>query len=147
MHRLLAAVPIGLLVAAGPALPIMPGKWQSTVTITDMQMPNAPPGMAAAMRAHPTTVSACVTPQQAADGPRAVLQGSKGKCRYTRFNAAGGRFDAVLLCSFASGSMTTTSTGSYTATTMDMVGSAKMTTPRGATVTKTHVVGRRIGPC
>ena len=43
--------------------------------------------------------------------------------------------------------MTTTSTGSYTATTMDVIGTATMTTRRGPTVSKTHTTGRRIGPC
>jgi hypothetical protein len=43
--------------------------------------------------------------------------------------------------------MTTVSTGSYTPTTMDLTGVATMTTPRGPSVTKTHVVARRVGGC
>jgi hypothetical protein len=64
----LIATPL-LLLPAASALPIQPRKWQTVVTIADMQIPDAAPGTAAAMRAHPTTVTACVTPQQAADGP------------------------------------------------------------------------------
>ncbi|MEP7005101.1 MAG: hypothetical protein ABI810_03895, partial [Sphingomonas bacterium] len=61
MNRLVALTPILLLLpAAGSSLPIQPGMWQSTVTITDMQSPHMPPGAGAGMRAHPTTVSACV---------------------------------------------------------------------------------------
>lgn len=145
IKRALFAAPL-LLLPAASTLPIQPGKWQSTVTITDMQMPNAPAGMAAAMRGHPTTVTACVTPQQAADGPRAVLQASNGRCRYTSFNAMGGRFDAVLQCSFASGSMTTTSHGTYSATTLDVAGTAVMSGRRSMT-TRTHTVARRVGGC
>jgi len=148
MNRLLAACPVLLLIAAaGSGLPILPGKWQTIVTLTDLKMPGAPPGLGAAIRARPTKITACLTPAQAANGPRAVLQGSKGKCRYTRFDVAGGRFNAVMQCAFGSGTMTTTSTGSYTATTMDVVGSATMKTPSGITTTKSRLVGRRIGPC
>jgi hypothetical protein len=135
-----------ILPAATSSLAIQPGKWQSTVTILDMQSPRMPPGVAAGMRAHPTTVTACVTAAQAADGPRSVLQASNGKCRYTSFNAAGGRLTAVMVCAFASGSMTVTSNGSYTPTTMDVSGSS-VTTGRMQMTTKTHTSGRRVGAC
>jgi len=147
MNRVLAAAPLLLaLPAATSSLPIQPGKWQSTVTILDMQSPHMPPGAGAAMRAHPTTVTACITAAQAADGPRAVLQGSNGKCRYTSFNATGGRFNAVMVCTFASGGITATSNGTYTSTTMDVSGSSVMT-GRMQTTSKTHTSARRVGPC
>lgn len=147
MNRLLAAAPLLLILpAATSSLPIQPGKWQSTVTILDMQSPRMPPGVGAAMRAHPTTVTACVTAAQAADGPRAVLQGSHGKCRYTSFNAAGGRLSAVMVCNFGSGTMTVTSSGTYSATTMDVSGSS-VTTGRMQMTSKSRTSSRRVGPC
>lgn len=147
MNRLLAAAPLLLILpAATSSLPIQPGKWQSTVTILDMQSSRMPPGVGAAMRAHPTIVTACVTAAQAAEGPRAVLQKSNGKCRYTSFNATGGRLNAVMVCSFASGTMTMTSNGTYTATTMDLSGSS-VTTGRMQMTTRTHTSGRRLGAC
>lgn len=147
MNRLLAAAPLLLLLpAATSSLPIQPGKWQSTVTILDMQSPHMPPGVAAGMRTHPTTVTACVTAAQAADGPRAVLQGSNGRCHYTSFNATGGRLNAVMVCTFASGTMTVTSNGTYTPTTMDVNGSS-VTTGRMQMSSKTHTSGRRVGGC
>jgi hypothetical protein len=147
MNRLFALTPIFLLLpAAGSSLPIQPGMWQSTVTILDMQSPRLPAGVGAGMRAHPTTVTACVTAAQAADGPRAVLQGSNGKCHYTSFNASGGRLSAVMQCAFTRGTMTVTSNGSYTATTMDVNGSSSATGPMQMT-SKTHTVARRIGGC
>ena len=147
MNRLFAAAPLLLILpAATSSLPIQPGKWQSTVTILDMQSPRMPPGVGAAMRAHPTVVTACVTAAQAADGPRSVLQNSNGRCHYTTFNATGGRLNAVMVCAFAQGTMTVTSSGSYTATTMDVSGSS-VTTGRMQMTTKTHTSGRRIGSC
>ncbi len=147
MNRLFAAAPLLLILpAATSSLPIQPGKWQSTVTILDMQSPNMPPGVGAGMRAHPTTVTACVTAAQAADGPRSVLQNSNGRCHYTTFNATGGRLNAVMVCAFAQGTMTVTSNGTYTATTMDVSGST-VTTGRMQMTSKSHTSGRRIGPC
>ena len=147
MNRLLAAAPLLLILpAATSSLPIQPGKWQSTVTILDMQSPRMPPGVSAAMRAHPTIVTACVTAAQAADGPRAVLQGSNGNCRYTSFNAAGGRLSAVMVCNFGSGAMTVTSNGTYSATTMNVTASS-ITTGRMQMTSKSRTSSRRVGPC
>lgn len=145
MKRLLLALP-ALLLPAAADLPIQPGKWQSVVTILDMQSPNMPPGVGAAMRAHPTTVTACVTAAQAADGPRSVIANSHGKCHFTSFSTAGGRINSVMQCAFATGTMTVTSTGSYTPTMMDVTGSS-VTTGRMIMRSKTHSVSRRVGAC
>ncbi len=147
MNKFLAAAPCCSSPPASGSLPIQPGKWQTTVTILDLQMPNGPPGVMAGIRGRPPQVAtACVTPQQAANGPRAVLEASKGKCRYTSFNASGGRFNGVMSCTFATGAMTVTSNGSYTATSLDINGTQVMTGKMRMT-TKTRTVSRRIGPC
>ncbi|MFA6114846.1 MAG: DUF3617 domain-containing protein [Sphingomonas sp.] len=147
MNKFLAAAPLLLLSAASDSLPIQPGKWQTSVKILDVQMPGGPPGVVAGMRSQPAqVVTACVTPQQAAAGPRGVMEASKGKCRYTSFNASGGRLTGVMTCAFATGAMTVTSNGSYTATSLDINGTSVMTGKMRMT-TKTHTIGRRIGPC
>ncbi|MES1974124.1 MAG: DUF3617 domain-containing protein [Pseudomonadota bacterium] len=147
MHRFLAAAPLLLLPAASGTLPIQPGKWQTTVTILDVQMPSAPPGVSAGIRGQPPQVAtACVTPQQAAAGPRTVLQASRGKCQYTNFSAIGGRLNAVMTCGFASGAMTVTSNGTYTATSLDLNGTSVMSGKMRMTM-RTHTIGRRIGGC
>jgi hypothetical protein len=147
MNKLLAAAPLLLLPAASGNLPIQAGKWQTVVTILDVQMPSGPPGVVAGLRHQsPQVATACVTPQQAADGPRAVLQASHGKCRYSRFNATGGHMSAVMTCGFGSGGMTATSNGSYTATSLDLTGTSVMSGKVPMTM-KTHTVGRRVGAC
>jgi uncharacterized protein DUF3617 len=147
MNKFLAATPLLLLTAASGSLPIQPGKWQTKITILDIQMPGGPPGVAAAMRGKPPqVVTACVTPQQAAAGPRSVVEASKGACRYTSFNASGGRLNGAMSCKFGAGAMTATSSGTYTATSMDIYGTSVMTGQMRMT-TKTHTVSRRIGPC
>lgn len=69
MRRLLPIAALPLLLAAGPATVITPGKWVTTVEIVDVKMPGAPPGVAAAMKGRPTTVSTCITPEQAPGSP------------------------------------------------------------------------------
>lgn len=146
MNRLLAATPLLLLLPAAADLPIRPGKWQSVVTIVDVRMPNAPPGMVAAMRGKPQVFTNCVTPAQAANGPRTLLQASNGKCRYTSFSAAGGRINTAMACNFGQGAMTVRSSGTYTATHMDVIGSSS-TTGRMPMQMKTRTAARRIGAC
>jgi hypothetical protein len=146
MNRLLAATPILLLLPAAADLPIRPGKWQSVVTILDVQMPNARPGMAAAMRGKPQVFTSCVTAAQAANGPRTLLQATNGQCRYSTFNASGGRINAAMTCNFGQRGMTIRSTGTYTATTMDITGSS-LTTGKLPMQMKTRTAARRLGNC
>ncbi|WP_337128868.1 hypothetical protein, partial [Staphylococcus aureus] len=73
---LLLLLPLPLLAAA--ATPIQPGKWRTTVTVVDMTMPGMPPGVAAMMKRKPTVVTACVTPADAAAGPRRVIEKTNG---------------------------------------------------------------------
>jgi len=146
MNRLIAATPILLLLPAAADLPIQPGKWQSIVTIVDVQMPNAPPGMADRMRAKPQVFTNCVTPAQAANGPRTLMQATSGKCRYSTFSAAGGRINAVMSCDFGQGAMTARSSGTYTATTLTVTGSSA-TTGRMPMRMTTRTAARRLGAC
>ena len=146
MNRLLVATPLLLLLPAAADLPIRPGKWQSIVTILDVQLPKARPGMAEAMRGKPQVFTNCVTPAQAANGPRTLLQATSGQCRYSTFNASGGRINAVMACNFGQRSMTIRSTGTYTATTMDLTGSST-TTGAMPMQMKTRTAARRLGGC
>lgn len=144
--RMLLVGPLLLLAAAGPTLPIKPGKWETTATIDDASMPGMPAFLVKRMIGHSTTIQQCITPEQAADGPRAVIENTKGKCHYTSFNAAGGKFNAVLECVAGSGTMTSTATGTYTATTLETTSSGTAT-GHAAMTTKSHSVGHLIGPC
>lgn len=146
MKRIMFAAPLLLLLPAASTLPIQPGKWQTTVTILDVRMPNAPPAIAAAMRGRPQIFTSCVTPAQAAAGPRSVMEASKGKCRYTSFDATGGQLHGVLQCAMGGGQMTVTSNGTYSATGIDVDGRTT-TTGRMSMTMRTHTRGRRVGGC
>ena len=145
MKRIMFAAPL-LLLPAASTLPIQPGKWQTTVTIVDVQMPGAPPAIAAAMRGRPQVVTACVSPEQAAAGPRTVMQASKGKCHYASFDASGGRLHSVMQCTMGNGQMTVTSDGTYSATGIELSGATTMTGKMAMTM-KTRTSGKRLGGC
>lgn len=133
------------LAATAQDMAIQPGKWQTTVTIVDVQMPRAPPDIAAAMKERPTTVTACVTPEQAKAGPRAALKANAG-CRFTEYSAARGRIATKMVCNRPGGAMTAVSSGTYSATRYDMIGKAVMGDAMKGTVT-TRTASRRIGGC
>ena len=132
------------LLAAGDVV-VTPGKWTSTVTVTDVKMAGGPPGMAAMIKGKPTTVSYCITPAQAKQGARAALRADAG-CRYTKFDAAAGRIATTMVCTRPGGGMTVQSTGSFTPTSFDITGHAVMTGDMPMTMTS-RSVGRRTGNC
>ncbi|OYY75624.1 MAG: hypothetical protein B7Y43_18760 [Sphingomonas sp. 28-62-20] len=139
------ALPLATLAAAPPGPLILPGKWENRVEIIDVKMPGGPPGVAAAMRGRPTTVTSCITPQQAAMGPQAALNADKA-CRFLRYSAQGGRIASELVCTRPSGTMRMTSQGSYTPTSYAVTGTGVMTGKMRMTMT-TKTTGRRIGGC
>lgn len=134
-----------LLLAAGPDVQVAYGQWTSTVEIIDVRMPNAPPGMAAAMKGRPMTTSYCVSPEQARQGMRGALRPDSG-CRFDEIVARAGILRTRMTCTRPTGTMTVVASGSYTpnsfAMTSTMTGTGRMPitmTSRGS--------GRRTGPC
>ncbi|CAN5333839.1 hypothetical protein BH09PSE4_BH09PSE4_07540 [soil metagenome] len=142
MTRLLFLLAAMLLV--GATTPIQPGKWQTTVTIVDVQ--GGMPGMAAMMKGRPTVVSACVSPVDAARGPRAAIEKTNGACHYISYAVSGGRISSVMQCVRPGGTMTVRSSGSYSPAMIDVHGVATMTGGMAMTL-KTHTISKRIGGC
>ncbi|MBX9795922.1 DUF3617 domain-containing protein [Sphingomonas sp.] len=139
-----ALLPCLALTAAGPGL-INPGKWENRIEVIDVQMPGAPPGIAAAMKGRPQVVTTCVTAEQAAAGPRTLLNADKA-CRFTRYVAVNGRLDSVLECVRPGATLRATASGTYTPTSYQSVGQSVMTGRTRMTL-KTRNTGRRIGAC
>lgn len=126
---------------------IQPGKWQTIVTITDIKMSGLPAGMKLPARvSEPTTVTSCVTPEQAAKGPGDFLKASGGKCTATSSSYAGGKIDVAMSCTLPSGTLTTHSTGTYSPTAMTSDAEASMT-GHVAMSEKVHTEAKRIGDC
>lgn len=145
MIRLACAALLPLaLGAAGTAL-IQPGKWENRVEVISVDMAGAPPQVAAALKGRPQVITSCVTPEQAAYGPRQLMNTDKA-CRFVRYDTAGGRISSELVCNRPSGTMRATATGTYTPTSYQTSGTMVMT-GRARMTMRTRTSGRRLGPC
>jgi hypothetical protein len=109
-----------------------------------MSIPNMPPEMAKRMMGKPMSATICITPKDAAAGPRDVIGKSNGACRYRSFAAAAGRISAVMECKTGTPTpQVITISGTYGPTAYDI--RSKMT--GGAMQSSSHTVGKRLGPC
>jgi hypothetical protein len=124
--------------------PVTPGKWQTTTTVESMTMPGVPPEMTRSMMGKPISVTVCISPEEAAAGPRDVIGKTNGACRYRSFSAAAGRINAVMECKAGSATpQVIEMAGSYSPTSYEI--SSKMT--GGAFQSTSRTAGKRLGPC
>jgi hypothetical protein len=136
---------LGLSSAASAAeSPVTPGKWQTTTMIESMTMPGMPPEMSKRMVGKPMSATYCITPKDAAAGPRDVIGKSNGACRYRSFAAAAGRISAVMECKAGGdGPQVIAISGSYSPTGYDI--RSKMS--GGVMQSVSRTMGKRLGPC
>ncbi|WP_164156029.1 DUF3617 domain-containing protein [Sandarakinorhabdus rubra] len=124
--------------------PVTPGKWQTTTMVQSMTIPNMPPEMARRMMGKPINTTICITPKDAAAGPRDVIAKSNGACRYRSFSAAAGRISAVMECKAGTPTPQVIAiAGSYGPTAYDI--RSKMS--GGAVQSVSRTLGKRLGPC
>ncbi|MDE2303028.1 MAG: DUF3617 domain-containing protein [Sphingomonadales bacterium] len=93
-----------------------PGRWETTVTVTHIDMPGMPAEMAAAMQQHMgrgVTAAHCLTRAEADKPAAGMFTGRGNDCTYDKFTMAGGRIDAVMHCSAGASQMQMTMTGTY----------------------------------
>ena len=137
------------VLAPGAALadtPVTPGQWEIAVTINAMEMPGAPPGIAAMMVGKTTKIKHCITPEEAARGPQDMLKTNKS-CNFTRYSMTGGRLESEMVCKQGGGTVTATSSGNFTPTGFTATGHS-VSSGGGMEMTMTSsTVGRRIGDC
>jgi Protein of unknown function (DUF3617) len=134
----------GLSTAAGAGI-VQPGLWQTTSTVSAVDMPGAPPEVAAMMKGHPNVFTHCVTPDEAAKDPRALLASDKS-CTFKNYSMAGGKLNATMVCQQHGGTMTVTSSGSYTPTSYAATSHMVMTGNGGMNMTAS-VSSKLIGAC
>jgi hypothetical protein len=138
-----------LVLLAVPAVaqkaPILAGLWETAVTITSVDMPNAPPAVAKMMRGHKTVVKRCATAKDVAQGPQEMLK-SAPSCRFTRYSMTGGHFSSEMVCDRNGTKLISRSEGNFTPISFNATGSSEMSGPRPMRMTTT-VSGRRVGDC
>ena len=83
---------------------VRPGKWQSKVTIEQLEMPGMPPEMADNMKKmmaqhQERTTESCLTEEEAKRPKEDFFAGKDNNCRYEHFTMGGGKIDAKMRCS------------------------------------------------
>ncbi len=134
------------------SLRMEPGQWEATNEILQANAPGLPAEALKQMVGQKSTVSNCVTPEQAARPSANFLSAQKNSnCTYQDFSMGGGRITGTMNCSGGQvpGQMVLKMEGEYGprsyAINMDMKAGGM---PGGMTMTiKAKTIGRRVGDC
>lgn len=142
--RAIMLLVLGLASVASAESPVTPGKWQTTTMIESMSMPGMPPEMSKRMMGKPISATVCITPEQAAAGPRDMIGKSNGACRYRSFSAVAGRISGVMECKTGTPTPQVIAvSGTYSPIAYDI--RSKMS--GGAMQSSSRTMGKRLGPC
>lgn len=130
---------------------LQPGRWESTMTMQSMEMPNLPPEAQKAMQAQKGmshTFSHCLTPEEAAAPRAGFFQKQASGCTYDHFTMAGGKIDAEMSCKDGSGPGKMKMQGTYSsdAYTMAIQSEGEMQPGQPMKVAM-NIASRRTGEC
>jgi len=140
---------------AGDGSFVDPGRWETKVSMLDIEVPGMPPQMAQQMKQtmgklQDNTYATCLTDADVKKPKEDFFAGKNRNCRYDHFTMSGGKIDAALNCpGRGSESMAMTITGSYSRDSyeatmaMDVSGG-----PRGQGMKmRSHSESHRVGAC
>ena len=131
-----------------------PGLYRATVEMLEVDVPGAPAGAAdmlkGMMGGANTTTEYCLTAEEVERGYEEMVRNSQeGDCTFERFDAAGGKIDAVMTCKATDGNttrMTMQGTGGRTSSEMTMSMQSEMA-GMGTANFKMKATHERIGEC
>lgn len=131
---------------------VRPGKWLTSITIEEMNIPGMPPEFAAKMKQQQVAgrdVESCLTADQAKQPKDGVFAGVDKSCRYDRFTMDGGKIDAAMTCNQNQTVQKMTMAGSYSRERYDMAMTTRIEGggPTAGTSMKMKVAARRVGAC
>lgn len=143
--------------AAAAQIKLEPGEYETTSKVLEFSMPGMPQAQLAAVKAAMSGDAEkshryCVTPQEAAEGPKEMVrQMREGDCKTSNFTSTGNSVSGEMHCAFAGGaSSTTTFDGTFTGQGMSMTMEADESIPsmggKGAHM-KMQVDSKRVGEC
>lgn len=128
-----------------------PGRWEASMKMEKMEMPNLPPAARAMMDKQigvTQTQASCLTPEQAERPAADFFQAGASGCKYDDFVMAGGKLDAAMVCAERGAEVKIAMTGTYSETsyalTMNMEGEAQPGMPMSTQMT---VAARHVGDC
>lgn len=128
-----------------------PGRWEASMKMDKMDMPNLPPQAKEMMNKQigvTQTYASCLTPEQAERPAADFFKKGATNCTYDKFVMAGGKLDAAMVCKERAAEMKLGMTGTYSETdyalTMNMQGEVQPGMPMSTQMT---VAARRVGEC
>ncbi|MDY7097888.1 MAG: DUF3617 domain-containing protein [Pseudomonadota bacterium] len=137
--------------ASGDELKPLPGKYKSTMTFVDAEIPGAPEEMKAMMgNAMNVTSEFCLTEEDAAGGfKESIEKGRSDACEINSFNIDGSKVDMKMSCNEnGTGDMLIAMNGNVTPTKQDMDMKMDGEMPGlGAVKIEMSFVQERIGEC
>lgn len=131
---------------------LSPGRWETTMTITDMTVPGMPPGATEKMKAQMgkgRTIASCLTPEEA-KAPKGNFFGAQSDCVYDHYTMGGGKIDAKMVCRAEGHSRTVALAGTYGPDTYSMAVDSSASGapgPMGSVSVKMKMDARRTGAC
>lgn len=134
------------------AISITPGQWETTVQLTEFDMPQMPEearGMMQQQMGRARANTSCITPEEAANPEANTFGDNNDDCTYTDFTMSGGTILIAGSCQAQGmpGAMTMRMEGSYTPTSYDMTMNMNMDAgPAGPMSMAGQVTGRFVGP-
>ena len=136
-------------VAKDGEMRLRPGQWEMKTEIAKVSAPGMPAGAAEMMKTAPTTVTTCISEQEAND-PNVFTGKKDPNCNTDGFSAAGGKVSGTITCAAEAGGqgkLTMAMEGEFKPDSYAL--ETRMTTEgEGAQMTiESRTSGRRLGDC
>jgi len=129
----------------------MPGRWESTMKMEAMDMPDMPPEAKAMMQKSAGIerhMATCLTPEQAAKPAADFFNQRKSDCTFDHFTMAGGKVDGTMTCNHGPEKMTLTMSGQYGRESYEVHTTSKVEIPGGKPMTSSMtMISHRTGEC
>ena len=136
--------------AARPDVRLRPGRWEMKTSVAAINAPGMPKGVADMMKSQDTTVTTCISEEEANRSDSNIFTGKKdANCSSEGFQAKAGRLSGTVTCKGENGqgTMTMTMDGAFAPERYDVQTRMKMDGVGGGMVVESKTSGRRIGEC
>ena len=140
--------------ASGSGALIEPGKWQTKISVLNVEVPGMPPQAAQQMKqmmtkAQAHTYDTCLTEADVKRPKEDFFAGESNDCRYDHFTMSGGKIDAALRCDAkSSGTMTMTINGTYSSDSYEATMAMDMSRgSEGGMKIRSRSESHRVGEC
>ena len=141
--------------AAGDQGFVEPGKWETKISLLDVDIPGMPAQMAAQMKQsmakmQENSFTSCLTEEEVKRPKEDFFAGSNKDCRYDHFTMSGGKIDAALRCEGKpeGGAMNMTINGTYSRDSYEATMAMDVSGGReGGMKMRSHSESHRVGQC